>query len=102
MSILFPKLPKPRQWDYRPIYYDEEKERRKERLRQLQEEREAAKGKQNASAGDGLQHHGLHRGSFREAAGRHQSTRIKQNRQANVRVFIIILVLLLLLWWLLS
>ena len=39
MSILFPKLNKPREWDYRPIYYDPEKERRKERLKELQEER---------------------------------------------------------------
>ena len=31
MSILFPKVPKPREWDYRPIYYDKEKEERRER-----------------------------------------------------------------------
>ena len=43
MSILFPKVPKPRKWDYRPIYYDKEKEARKEKLARL------------------------HRGSFREA-----------------------------------
>ncbi len=101
MSIFFPKLPKPRQWDYRPIYYDEEKERRKERLRQLQEEREAAEGKPNEQATEGRQHN-LHRGSFREAAERNQSTRVKQNRQANIRFFVILLMLLLLLWWLLS
>ena len=32
MSILFPKINKPRQWDYRPIYYDEEKYERQKRL----------------------------------------------------------------------
>ena len=42
MSVLFPKVNKPREWDYRPIYYDEDKERRKEKLASL------------------------HRGSFRE------------------------------------
>jgi len=37
MSVLFPKVPKPREWDYRPIYFDPEKEARKEkRLARLQ------------------------------------------------------------------
>ncbi|MBQ4394428.1 MAG: hypothetical protein II825_03940 [Paludibacteraceae bacterium] len=31
MSVLFPKVPKPREWDYRPIYYDKDKEARKDR-----------------------------------------------------------------------
>ena len=31
MSVLFPKINKPREWDYRPIYYDEEKEARKDK-----------------------------------------------------------------------
>ena len=31
MSVLFPKVNKPREWDYRPIYYDQEKEARKEK-----------------------------------------------------------------------
>ncbi len=35
MSVLFPKVNKPREWDYRPIYYDEEKEARKEKLARL-------------------------------------------------------------------
>ena len=43
MSVLFPKVPKPRKWDYRPIYYDKEKEARKDKLARL------------------------HRGSYREA-----------------------------------
>ena len=32
MSVLFPKVNKPREWDYRPIYYDKDKEARKEKL----------------------------------------------------------------------
>ncbi|MBQ1858227.1 MAG: hypothetical protein II605_01440 [Paludibacteraceae bacterium] len=37
MSVLFPKVPKPREWDYRPIYFDPEKEARKDkRLARLQ------------------------------------------------------------------
>lgn len=35
MSVLFPKVNKPREWDHRPIYYDEEKEARKEKLARL-------------------------------------------------------------------
>ena len=31
MSVLFPKVPKPREWDYRPIYFDKEKEARKDK-----------------------------------------------------------------------
>jgi len=36
MSVLFPKVNKPREWDYRPIYYDKDKEARKEKLARLQ------------------------------------------------------------------
>lgn len=101
MSILFPKLPKPREWDYRPIYYDEDKERRKQRLQQLQQEREATEGKSSASA-DGEYTPSLHRGSFREAADRHQSERVSQSRKANIRVWIIVAMLLLLFWYFLA
>ena len=31
MSVLFPKVQKPREWDYRPIYFDKEKEARKDK-----------------------------------------------------------------------
>ena len=31
MSVLFPKVNKPREWDYRPIYFDPEKEARKDK-----------------------------------------------------------------------
>ena len=52
MSVLFPKVNKPREWDYRPIYYDEEKEARKEKLARLhhgsfREEYEKYKTEQN-------------------------------------------------------
>ena len=35
MSVLFPQVNKPREWDYRPIYYDKDKEARKEKLARL-------------------------------------------------------------------
>lgn len=74
MSVLFPKVNKPREWDYRPIYYDEEKEARKAklaRLRALREqgdsgEQSAVSGQQPAVSGDEYVTK-LHRGSFREA-----------------------------------
>lgn len=35
MSVLFPKVNKPREWDYRPIYFDPDKEARNERRARL-------------------------------------------------------------------
>ena len=37
MSVLFPKVNKPREWDYRPIYFDQEKEARKDKLARLRQ-----------------------------------------------------------------
>ncbi|MCQ2346000.1 MAG: hypothetical protein MJZ82_04460 [Paludibacteraceae bacterium] len=56
MSILFPKVQKPREWDYRPIYYDEEKEARKQKLARL------------------------HHGSFREEHEKNMSTLQQKNK----------------------
>ena len=58
MSVLFPKVPKPREWDYRPIYYDKEKEARKDKLARL------------------------HRGSFRES---HEANTFRKRQVANQR-----------------
>lgn len=55
MSVLFPKLNKPKQWDYRPIYFDPEKEARNERRARL------------------------HRGSFREEHEKNKSQLQKQH-----------------------
>jgi len=70
MSVLFPKVQDPPKWDYRPIYYDEEKEARKEKLARL------------------------HRGSFREQHEKnmqHQKARSK----SKLAFWIALLVLLL-------
>ena len=61
MSVLFPKVNKPREWDYRPIYYDEEKEARKQKLARLQALREDKEKEETEHVTT------LHRGSFREA-----------------------------------
>jgi hypothetical protein len=71
MSILFPKVPKPRGWDYRPIYYDKEKEARKDKLARL------------------------HRGSFREAHEANTHKRQNSNQRKSKLAFWIALVLLL-------
>ena len=72
MSVLFPKVPKPREWDYRPIYYDKEKEARKDKLARL------------------------HRGSFREAheANTHKKQMTNQ-RKSKLAYRIALLVLLI-------
>jgi hypothetical protein len=72
MSILFPKVPKPRGWDYRPIYYDKDKEARKDKLARL------------------------HRGSFREAheANTHKKQMTNQ-RKSKLAFWIALLVLLI-------
>ena len=72
MSVLFPKVPKPREWDYRPIYYDEEKEARKQKLARL------------------------HRGSFREEHEKNMSAqRARQKSKLTFWVALLLLGLLL-------
>ena len=72
MSILFPTVPKPREWDYRPIYYDKEKEARKDKLARL------------------------HRGSFREAHEANTHRRKDPAKRASKLLFWIALLGLLL------
>ena len=72
MSILFPKVRKPREWDYRPIYYDKEKEARKDKLARL------------------------HRGSFREAhEANTYNRRSAKKRQSKFLLWVALLLLLL-------
>ena len=72
MSILFPKVRKPREWDYRPIYFAEEKEARKQKLARL------------------------HRGSFREEHEKNMSAqRARQKSKLTFWVALLLLGLLL-------
>jgi len=73
LSILFPKLNKPREWDYRPIYYDKEKEARKEKLARL------------------------HRGSFREEHEKNMSS-LRARQKSKLTFWLILLLLALLLY----
>ena len=71
MSVLFPKVNKPREWDYRPIYFDEEKEARKDK--------KLAR---------------LHHGSFREEHEKNM-TELRKKRTSRLTFWIALLALLL-------
>lgn len=71
MSVLFPKVPKPREWDYRPIYYDKEKEARKDR--------KLAR---------------LHHGSFREEHEKNM-TELRRKRPSRLLLLIALLAILI-------
>ncbi len=96
MSVLFPKTNKPRQWDYRPIYFDAEKDKRKQRLDEMKKERER---NENVPTEDGEFKTSIERGTFREMAERNRSVRTKETRMMNFRVLIIVVLLLLLFCW---
>ena len=77
MSVLFPKVNKPREWDYRPIYYDEDKEARKDkRLARL------------------------HRGAFREEHEKNM-TELRRKRQSRLTWLLVVLGLLIFTFWVL-
>ena len=71
MSVLFPKVRKPREWDYRPIYFDPEKEARKEK--------KLAR----------LQH-----GTFRKEHEKNM-TELRQKKQSKLVFWLVLLVLLI-------
>ena len=71
MSVLFPKVNKPREWDYRPIYYDEEKEARKDK--------KLAR---------------LHHGSFREEHEKNM-TELRKKKTSRLTFWLVLLGLLL-------
>ena len=114
MSVLFPKVNRPRAWDYRPIYYDPEKEK----LQKLREKQAAAKeeyareqaakaAKQDADASDGtvdVPHYvsSIHRGSFREARELNEERNHKSSKQSRTVFWIALLAAVALLYWLLG
>jgi len=104
MSVLFPKVNKPREWDYRPIYYDEEKEARKQklaRLRALREQKEQSEGDKSGS--ESAEHiTTLHRGSFREAHEAQTKLRIDTEHKSKLTFWVVLLALLIFVfYWLL-
>ena len=96
MSVLFPKVNKPREWDYRPIYYDEEKEARKQKLARLQALREDKENEKTEHLTT------LHRGSFREAHEAQTKLRTDTARKSKLGFWIaLLLMLLFVFYWLL-
>ena len=71
MSVLFPKVNKPRKWDYRPIYFDPEKEARKDK--------KLAR---------------LRRGAFREEHEKNMSE-MRRKRSSKLAFWIVLIALLL-------
>ena len=71
MSVVFPKVNKPREWDYRPIYFDEEKEARKDK--------KLAR---------------LHHGSFREEHEKNM-TELRRKKTSRLTFWLVLLGLLL-------
>jgi hypothetical protein len=72
VSVLFPKVNKPREWDYRPIYYDKDKE--------------ARKGKKLAR---------LHHGSFREEHEKNMTELRKRKHTSRLAFWLALLAMLL-------
>ena len=105
MSVLFPKVNKPREWDYRPIYYDEEKEARKQKLARLQALRaEAEREKDGNTDASSVPEHvtTLHRGSFREAHEAQTKLRTDTAHKSKLGFWIaLLLMLLFVFYWLL-
>lgn len=101
MSVLFPKVNKPPQWDYRPIYYDPKRDEMKRKLAELQARRAAEQGESasgHATSGDAADKPyvpTLHRGSFREMHDAGASRyRAQQERKAKMRMWLILLAML--------
>ncbi len=82
----FFKLPKHRQFNYIPMYYDQEKEERMERERRIRKEMglENEKPDERTSL--------IQRGSFRKNISQSQ---VRSNRNSNIRLVVILGVLLL-------
>ena len=72
MSVLFSKVPKPREWDYRPIYFDQDKEARKDK--------KLAR---------------LRRGAFREEHEKNM-TELRKKKQSKLVLWLVLLGLLVL------
>ena len=82
----FIKLPRHKQFNYSPRYWDPEKEEREERIRRIKQEMGYELPNDPTKTT-------IRRGSFRQAA---QHTKVKATRSSNIRLAIILAVLFLL------
>jgi len=95
MSILFPKVNKMPEWNFRPRFYDPEKEKRRERLQRLQSERAGSDPQTSLDNADGEHHTTLHRGSFREAREEKFPRKNTAQNTSRIAFWIALLVMLL-------
>jgi uncharacterized membrane protein len=87
----FFRTPKPKAFNYRPIYYDPVKEERDERNRRIEQEM-GVKQEQDTAFKPGIQ-----RGSMRSYYQKNQQVK----RASNIRLILIILFLLFVAYWIL-
>ena len=89
MGIIFPRMPKPRQFEYRPRYYDE----RKERLEKIKARAEA----ELAVEKDAVQHTGLQKGFLAESRSNSKFSRTDIRKESSGRLmrYLIILIVIL-------
>jgi hypothetical protein len=87
-------LYKPKEYRYRYIYYDPQKEAQKERLKKEQERQQAVEAGEYKPT--------IRRGTFKEMAQKNTNLRREQIRQSNIRLLIILSVLLIVVYYLIT
>lgn len=83
----FFNTPKPRRFNYIPMYYDEKKEALEERIREIEKEMGVEHGKTYVP--------GIRKGSMRRKFDRRQ---LRREKQSNIRLIVIIIFLFLVAW----
>lgn len=88
------KLPKPQGYEYRPRYWNPQKEALEERLKQIEESKEGDTEAVKMRIASNFR-----RGGYAQRGGMYKS---RQNRQSNRTLLLVVAVLVLLSYWLLS
>ncbi|MDR1172749.1 MAG: hypothetical protein LBL24_09870 [Bacteroidales bacterium] len=97
MAIFFNfNTPKPRQFHYRPLYYDE----RRERLEKMKTEAELAVKRDRDRASNGAGYAGLQKGFLGERRANSKIHRMLLEKKSALRFLIILVALLGFLYWL--
>ena len=92
MALFFNfNTPKPRQFQYRPLYYDE----RKERLEKMKAQAEA----ELAAGKNGGRYAGLQRGFLAEKRAKSKGHNTSLEKGSTLRFFIILIAILGILYW---
>ncbi len=97
MKFTFIKLPRHRQFNYSPMYYDEKKEIQKNRDRRIREEMGLAVEQE-----EGRGYADRIRGAMRSRIKSHFEVVRKERKRSNLRLVIILIVLMVLFYYLLG